>query len=96
MRSSHFSLNFLLIGQSNFDEARGKVDPHCKSYVWVPEVWSFDKLWEVGVLSYLVIFCLKSHEMVLGVVRSEMATDFGSKEMEPMIDEGAVHGQATD
>ena len=29
--------------------------------------------------------------MVLGVVRPEMAMNFGSKEVEPMIDEGAVH-----
>ena len=33
--------------------------------------------------------------MVLGVVRSEVAIDFGSKEVEPMLDEGAVHGQPT-
>ena len=33
--------------------------------------------------------------MVLGVVRPEMAIDFGSKEVEPMLDEGAVHGQPT-
>ena len=33
--------------------------------------------------------------VVLGVVRPEMAIDFGSKEAEPMLDEGAVHGQPT-
>ena len=33
--------------------------------------------------------------MVLGVVRSEMAMDFCSKEVELMLDEGAVHGQPT-
>ena len=33
--------------------------------------------------------------MVLGVVRSEMAMDFGSKEVEQMLDEGVVHGQPT-
>ena len=33
--------------------------------------------------------------MVLGVVRLEMAIDFGSKEVELMLDEGAVHGQPT-
>ena len=33
--------------------------------------------------------------MVLGVVRLGMAKDFGSKEVEQMIDEGAVHGQPT-
>ena len=44
VRSSHFSLNFPVIGPLNFGEERGKVDPHCKSYVWVTEVWSFEKL----------------------------------------------------
>ena len=33
--------------------------------------------------------------MVLVVMRPEMAMDLGSKEVEPMIDEGAVHGQPT-
>ena len=33
--------------------------------------------------------------MVLGVVRPEMAIDFSSKEVESMLDEGAVHGQPT-
>ena len=33
--------------------------------------------------------------MVLGVVRLEMAMDFGSKEVEPMLDEGPVHGKLT-
>ena len=31
-------------------------------------------------------------KMALGVVRPEMAMDLGSKEVEPMIDKGAVHG----
>ena len=30
-------------------------------------------------------------KMALGIVRSEMAMDLGSKEVEPMIDEGVVH-----
>ena len=62
VRSSRFSLNFSMIGPSNSSEARGKVDPHYKSYLWVPEVWSFDKLQEVGVFSYLDIPCLKRHD----------------------------------
>ena len=33
--------------------------------------------------------------VVLGVVRLEMAFDFGSKEVELMLDEGDVHGQPT-
>ena len=53
-RVSTFSLYFSTIGLSNPSESRGKVDPHCKSYTWVPVLWSFDKLQEVGVFSYLV------------------------------------------
>ena len=34
-------------------------------------------------------------KMVLGVVRPEMTMNFGSKEVEPMPDEGAVHGPPT-
>ena len=33
--------------------------------------------------------------MVLGIVRPKMAMDFGSKEVEPILDEGVVHGQPT-
>ena len=33
--------------------------------------------------------------VILGVARLEMAIDFGSKEVEPMLDEGVVHGQPT-
>ena len=33
--------------------------------------------------------------VVFGVVRPEMAIDFGSKEVEPMLDKGAVHRQPT-
>ena len=51
-----------MIGPSNPGETRGKVNPHCKSFVWVPLLWSFDKLREVGVFFYLDILCLKSHE----------------------------------
>ena len=40
-RSSTFFLDFLAIGLSNPGEIRGKVDPHCKSYVWVPVLGSF-------------------------------------------------------
>ena len=33
--------------------------------------------------------------VVLVVVRSEMAIDFDFKEVEPILDEGVVHGQPT-
>ena len=65
-RESTFSLDFSVIGLSDLDETRSKVDPHCKSYVWVPKVWSFDKLREVEVFSYLDILCLKGHENGFG------------------------------
>ena len=42
VRSSHLSLDFQVIGLSNSGEIGGKVDPHCKSYAWVPVLWSFD------------------------------------------------------
>ena len=60
-RSSHLSLDFPMIGPSNSGETRGKVDPHCKSYAWVPVLRSFDKLREVGVFSYLSYSLAKSH-----------------------------------
>ena len=40
-RDSTFSLDFQAIDSSNSGETRGKVDPHCKSYAWVPVLWSF-------------------------------------------------------
>ena len=80
-----------MIGSSDLGEIRGKVDSHCKSYVWVPVLWSFGKLREVGIFSYLVISCLNIHEMVLGIVRPEMAMNSQFHEVEPMLDEGAVH-----
>ena len=52
-RISTLSLDFPVIGPTNPDEARGKDDPHCKSYAWVLGLWSFEKLQEVGVLLLL-------------------------------------------
>ena len=78
VRSSHFSLDFPVIGSSNSGKTRSKVDPHCKSYMWVPEVWTFDKLQEVGVFSYLDILCLKGHENGFGCCEAGMTMDFGS------------------
>ena len=40
-RVSTFSLDFPTIGPSNSGETIGKVDPHCKSYTWVPVLWNF-------------------------------------------------------
>ena len=87
-RESNFSLDFPTFGLPFLVRVRGEVGLCCKGYAWTPVLWSFDKLWKVGVFSYLVISCLKIHEMVLDVVRPEMTMDFGSKEVEPMLDEG--------
>ena len=81
-----------MIGPLNPGEPRDKVAPHDKSYTWIPILWSFDKLWEVGVFSYLVISCLKAMTMVLGVVRPGRAMDFGSKKWNRCMMRGAVHG----
>ena len=58
-RSSTFSLEFSAIGPSVSSETRSKVAPHGKGYTWVLVLWSFDKLQEVGVFSYLVYFLFK-------------------------------------
>ena len=47
-RSSTLSLDFPEIRSSAFIGVRDKVDPHNERYVWVPKLWSFDKLQEVG------------------------------------------------
>ena len=41
-RESTFSQDFPMIRQLNPDETKDKVDPHYKSYVWVPVLWSFN------------------------------------------------------
>ena len=53
-RVLNFSLDFLAIGPSIFDEARSKVAPHDKSYAWAPVLESFDKIRKVRVFSYLI------------------------------------------
>ena len=47
------------IGLWVFVGAKGKVDPHIASYAWVPNSWSFVKLYEVGNFPTLVISSLK-------------------------------------
>ena len=52
-----FSLSFFFrsmkIGPSDFVRTEGKIDLRDESYAWTPKSLSFDKLCEVGVLSYL-------------------------------------------
>ena len=58
---STFSLDFSAIGPANSGEARSKVGLRCKGYAWVLVLWSFDKLREVGVFSYLFYSLPKGH-----------------------------------
>ena len=52
-RESHFSLELWLIRPSEFFGARRKVVLRGEGNAWAPVSWSFEKLREVGVLSYL-------------------------------------------
>ena len=53
-----FSLIFSVIGPAVLSGARGRVHPHGKSFTTRPELRSFDKFREVGVLFYSLA---KSH-----------------------------------
>ena len=55
-RSSTFSLEFPAIGPSVSGEARSKVAPHGKDYMWVPVLGSFEKLRKVAVFLLLGLF----------------------------------------
>ena len=50
---SYFFFRSTKIGPRVFVETGGKVDLRDESYAWTPKSWNFDKLCEVGVLSYL-------------------------------------------
>ena len=52
-RESTFSLGFRSIGPSIFDGARRKVVLRDEGNAWAPVLGTFNKLREVGVLSYL-------------------------------------------
>ena len=49
----NFSLGFQVFGQSDFFGPRSKVVLRIEDYTWAPVSGVFDKLREVGVLSYL-------------------------------------------
>ena len=48
----------------------------------------FRQLWVVGVFFYLDILCPKSHENGFGCYEAENGMHSGSKEVEPMFNEG--------
>ena len=49
----NFSLGFQVLLPSDRFGPRSKVVLRIEDYTWAPVSWSFDKLREVGVLSYL-------------------------------------------
>ena len=53
VRVSDFSLGLWAIRPSEFFEPRSKAVLRSEGFAWVPAFESFDKLREVGVLSYL-------------------------------------------
>ena len=53
-RKSNFPLNFPVFGPSVLVGPRSKVVLRGKGYVWAPVLWSFHKLRELGVFSYLI------------------------------------------
>ena len=58
-RGSDFSLKSRAIGPSDFFGPRKKVALRGEDYTWAPVLGSFDKLREVGVLSYLLYLLFK-------------------------------------
>ena len=52
-RVCNFSLGLRTIGPSDFFKPRSKVGIRNEGFAWVPVLGVFDKLREVGVLSYL-------------------------------------------
>ena len=52
-RVCHFSLRSRAIGPLDFVEPRRKVVLRSEDYAWTPVLRSFNKLREVGILSYL-------------------------------------------
>ena len=62
-RESHFSLGFWTIRSSDSFGARRKVVLRSDANAWTPVLGSFDKLYEVGVSSYLFYTLFKCFVM---------------------------------
>ena len=63
-RGSDFSLRSRAIGPSDFFRPRSKAVLRSEGFEWVPVLGSFDKLHEVGVLSYLFYSWFKCFVML--------------------------------
>ena len=64
-RGSDFSLRSWVIGQLDFFEPRRKVVLRSEGFAWAPVLGSFDKLREVGVLSYMFYPLFKCFVMLV-------------------------------
>ena len=60
-----FSLGLRPIGPSDFFGPRSKVVVRIEDYTWAPILGVFDKLYEVGVLSYLFYPLFKCFVMLV-------------------------------
>ena len=78
----NFSLDFPTIEPAVSGETRSKVDPHYKSYAWVLVLWSFDKLREVRVFSYLFYSLAKSHFNGWGCLEAWMVVFLVPKDLD--------------
>ena len=66
---STFSLEFLVIEPSVLVGIRGEVNLRCKSYAWVPVLWSFDQIQKVGVFPTCSILWLRAILMDMDILR---------------------------
>ena len=64
-RKFSFSLRSRAIGPSDFFRLRRKVVLRSKGFAWVPILRGFDKIREVGVLSYLSYTLFKFFVMLV-------------------------------
>ena len=64
-RGSDFFIRSRAIGQSDFFGLRRKVVLHSEGFAWAPVLGSFDKIHEVGVLSYLFYPLFKCFVMLV-------------------------------
>ena len=78
-RGSAFSLRSREIRPSVFDGVRRKIALRGEDYAWAPIWWSFDKLREVGVSSYLSFTLCLSVFMMLELIEAMSGRLIGPK-----------------
>ena len=79
MRERDFSLGLRAIRPSEFFGARRKVALRGEAYEWAPDLRSFNKLREVGVLSYLSFTLCLSVFMIFELIEAVSGRLIGPK-----------------